>query len=293
MPGKGHDAAAARTLADREEPRVLDFALNHITVARASYAGLLDIAARLGCVGVEARNDLDRPLFDRMEPAEAGAMARDKGLRLLSVAEVPGFTAMDEDIRAKARHLIDIAAAAGAEAVSLIPRNDNRGRGEGERQANLRAALRELRPMLNDAGLVGLVEPLGFATSALCLKAETVAVIDELGAGGTFRIVHDTFHHHLAGGGPIFAGRTGIVHVSGVANPDLDRSEMADADRILVDRRDRLRSVDQIAALLAGGYAGPVSFESFAKEVHAVADPAAALGASMDFIRSQVTAHAA
>ena len=34
------------------------FALNHMTVAGASYVQLLDMAAALGCVGVEVRNDL-------------------------------------------------------------------------------------------------------------------------------------------------------------------------------------------------------------------------------------------
>ncbi len=272
---------------------MLDFALNHITVAGASYAALIDIAARLGCVGVEVRNDLGRPLFDGMAPEEAGAMARDKGLRILSVAEVTRFTAKDEGVRAEAQQLIRIAAAAGAEAVSLIPCNDNRGLGDGERQDNLRTALGVLHPMLVDAGLVGLVEPLGFATSALRSKAETVAVIDALDIGDTVRIVHDTFHHYLAGGGPVFSGHTGIVHVSGVVNPDIARTEMTDADRILVDERDRLGSVEQLADLLSAGYAGPVSFEAFAEEVHAVSDPVAALGASMDFIRTQVTALAA
>lgn len=272
---------------------MLDFALNHITVARASYVVLLDIAARLGCVGVEVRNDLGGPLFDGMDPAEAGAMARDKGLRILSVAEVSRFTAMDSGVRTEARQLIQVAAAAGAEAVSLIPCNDNRGLGEGERRADLRAALQELRPMLEDTGLIGLVEPLGFETSVLRSKAETIATIDALDAGDTFRIVHDTFHHYLAGGGPIFARRTGLVHVSGVVNPDVARSEMTDADRILVDGRDRLGSVDQVAGLLTAGYAGPVSFEAFAEEVRAVAEPVAAIRASMEFIRSQVTALAA
>ena len=38
--------------------------------------------------------------------------------------------------------------------------------GNGERQAALRMALKALRPMLEDHGLVGLVEPLGFAQPA-------------------------------------------------------------------------------------------------------------------------------
>jgi 2-keto-myo-inositol isomerase len=67
------------------------FALNQMTVARLGYAALLDLAAGLGCVGVEVRNDLPQPLFDGIDPATAGAMARDRGLRILAVAEVKRF----------------------------------------------------------------------------------------------------------------------------------------------------------------------------------------------------------
>ena len=269
------------------------FALNHMTVARASYAELVTMAAALGCVGIEVRNDLPQPLFDGMDPAEGGRMARDAGLRLLAVAEVKRFNDWSDAKRAEALALMKIARAAGAEAVSLIPRNDNLGMGNGERQANLRVALRELKPMLEDHGLVGLVEPLGFEICALRYKAEAVDAITALDAAGTFRLVHDTFHHHLAHGGPIFPGHTGIVHISGVTDPDLGVAEMGDAHRVLVDERDRLGNLDQIAALQAAGYAGPVSFECFAPSVHASADPAGDLRASMDFIRSRLAAKAA
>jgi 2-keto-myo-inositol isomerase len=269
------------------------FALNHMTVARASYSELVRMAAALGCVGIEVRNDLPQPLFDGMDPAEGGRMARDAGLRLLAVAEVKRFNDWSRDKRAEALALMKIAQAAGAEAVSLIPRNDNLGMGNGERQANLRVALRELKPMLDDHGLVGLVEPLGFEICALRYKSEAVDAITALDAAGTFMLVHDTFHHHLAHGGPLFPSHTGIVHISGVVDPDLGVAEMGDVHRVLVDERDRLGNLDQIAALQAAGYAGPVSFECFAPQVHASADPAGGLRASMDFIRSRLAAKAA
>ena len=269
---------------------MIDFALNHMTVPRTSWRTLIDIAARLGCTGVEVRNDLGTPLFDGRDPREAGAMARDRGLRIHSVAEIKRFDAWDEDRAFEARSLVQAAAAAGAEAVCLIPRNDGTGAGDGERQANVRAALRGIGPMVEDAGITGLVEPLGFETSALRHKSEAVEAIEDLDAAGTFRLVHDTFHHHLAGGGPIFAEHTGIVHVSGVATPDLDASDMEDGHRILVDERDRLGNAEQIAALVAAGYGGPVSFEVFAREVHDIDDPVRAIGASMESIRARVAA---
>ena len=267
---------------------MIEFALNHMTVPKASWCTLLDVAARLGCTGVEVRNDLGKPLFDGRDPGEAGAMARDRGLRIHCVAEIKQFDAWDGDRAREARSLVRIAAAAGAEAVCLIPRND--GTGEGERQANVRAALRGIGPMVEDAGIAGLVEPLGFETSALRYKSEAVEAIEDLDAAGTFRLVHDTFHHHLAGGGPIFAEHTGIVHVSGVVDPDLDAADMEDGHRILVDERDRLGNAEQIAALVAAGYGGPVSFEVFAREVHDIDDPVRAIGASMESIRARLAA---
>ncbi len=272
---------------------MLSFALNHMTLARASYRDLLETAAGLGCVGVEVRNDLPGPLFDGLPPEEAGAMARDKGLRILALAEVKCFNDWSEAKAEEARALIAVAKAAGAEAVSLIPRNDGRGLGNGERQANLRLALRELKPMLEEAGLTGLVEPLGFTACALRSKAEAVEVVEALGAASVFRLVHDTFHHHLAGGGPLFPEYTGIVHVSGVVDQTLSTAEMADGHRILVDGRDRLGNVAQIEALAEAGWNGPISFEAFAAEVHALADPAAALAESIAFIRDRQKAAAA
>jgi 2-keto-myo-inositol isomerase len=272
---------------------VLAFALNHMTVARVGYADLLKIAESLGCVGVEVRNDLPQPLFDGIDPATAGAMARDRGLGILAVAEVKRFNDWSDAKRDEARALISIAQSAGAEAVSLIPRNDNLGMGNGERQANLRIALRELRPLLEDHGLIGLVEPLGFESCALRHKAEAASAITALDAAGTFRIVHDTFHHHLAGGGPLFPDLTGIVHVSGVTIPGLDAPDMGDTHRVLVDEGDRLGNLSQIAELRAAGYTGPVSFEAFAPSVHASTDPEGDLRRSMEFIRSHMAAEIA
>ena len=267
---------------------MLPFALNHMTVARLSYAELVDLAAALGCVGIEVRNDLARPLFDGMPAEAAGDLARKKGLRLLAVAEVKRFNDWSPDKAAEARALMQIARAAGAEAVSLIPRNDGLGLGNGERQANLRLALKDLGPMLEDHGLVGMVEPLGFAICALRQKSEAVDAITALGASDRFRLVHDTFHHTLAGGGGHFADHTGIIHISGVVDPDISVDEMGDPQRVLVDQRDRLGNIDQIRALRAAGFKGAISMESFAPEVHASQNPKADLTRSFDYIAAQL-----
>jgi 2-keto-myo-inositol isomerase len=228
-----------------------------------------------------------------MDPAAAGALIRDKGLRLLAVAEVKRFNDWSADKAAEALALMKIAQAAGAEAVSLIPRNDNLGNADGERQAALRVALTALKPILEDHGLIGMVEPLGFEICALRYKSEAVAAIEEVGGKGRFKLVHDTFHHTLAHGGDYFPEHTGIIHISGVVDPAVTLAQMTDAHRILVDAADRLGNVDQIAALQALGYDGPVSFEAFAPEVHASTQPGADLAASIQFIREGLVRKAA
>ncbi len=263
---------------------MLIFALNHMTVARLSYVQLLSLAAELGCVGVEVRNDLPQPLFDGLDPAVAGEMARVKGLRILAVAEVKRFNDWSETKAAEAISQIKIAQKAGAEAVSLIPRNDNLGMGNGERQAALRVALKALKPMLEDHDLIGLLEPLGFEICALRLKSEAVETIEALGGKGRFKLVHDTFHHTLAQGGSSFPEHTGIVHISGVIDQRIAIGRMTDSDRVLVDSQDVLGNAEQIIALQAAGYRGPVSYEAFAPSVHAMSDPAAALRESMEYL---------
>ena len=272
---------------------MLHFALNHMTVAQVSYAELLALASGLGCVGIEARNDLAQPLFDGHDPAEAGRMARDRGLRIVGLSQVYPFNSWSEAVRDEVAALIRAAASCGAETISLIPRNDGTGLGNGERQANLRLALRAIKPMLEDAGMIALVEPLGFLRSSLRSKAETVDAIEAIDAGHVFRIVHDTFHHYLADGGPMFPKETGIIHISGVVDRSLSISEIEDEHRVLVDENDRLGNVEQIRRLLALGYAGPISMECFSPAVHALADPGAALARSFDYLRSELEEMAA
>jgi len=261
------------------------FALNHMTVAHLSFRELLDLAAGLGCIGVEVRNDLPQALFDGMTPQDAGALAKSKGLRLLALAEVKRFNDWSDTKAAEALALMQIAQAAGAEAVSLIPRNDNLGMGNGERQAALRIALKVLGPMLEDHGLIGLIEPLGFEICALRFKSEAVDAIESLDAQGRFKLVHDTFHHAIAEEDRLYAGHTGMVHVSGVTDPAVTLAQMQDSHRILVDGADRLGNIRQIADLRAQGYTGPISFEAFAPQVHASTTPLNDLTTSIDFIR--------
>jgi 2-keto-myo-inositol isomerase len=274
----------------------MDFALNQMTAPKLSLKDFLDLARDLGCVGVELRNDMEglgRSLFDNLSPEQAGEMVRARGLRFLGLSQVYPFNNWDDMRAAEVAALIDTAKRAGAETISLIPRNDGTGGAEGERQANLRVALKACYPMLVAADMTALVEPLGFGRSSLRSKQELVEMIAALEMEDRFLIVHDTFHHTLADGGPLFAAQTGIVHISAVVDPTLSIDQMEDEHRVLIDGQDRLGNIDQIASLIAAGYKGAFSYECFSPQTHALADPANALRQSFDFISAQLRAIAA
>jgi 2-keto-myo-inositol isomerase len=270
------------------------FALNHMCAPRLDIDAFFDLAAGLGASAVEIRNDLEgNAILDGTGPAAIRTAAEKRGLRILSINALQRFNEWNAERKAEARTLIDYAKACGAEALVLVPVNDGSGRANGERQANLRIALKGLHPLLAETGLTGLVEPLGFETCSLRLKSEAAEAIRALGMIETFHLVHDTFHHHLAGEPDLFPRITGLVHISGVTDGAVAVADMRDPHRVLVDAGDRLDNLGQIAALRAGGYAGPLSFEPFAPSVHALDDAAPKLSESMGYVRQGLARHAA
>jgi 2-keto-myo-inositol isomerase len=267
------------------EPR---FALNHVIAPALPPEAFFALAGGLGIGAVEIRNDLDgNAILDRTPASRIRDLARAAGVRILSINALQRFDDWRGDRPNQAVDLADYAAGCGAEALVLVPTND------GSRPGRLRAALEGLKPLLAARNLVGLVEPLGFESCSLRLKSEAAEAIAATDGQTVFRLVHDTFHHHLAGEAAIFPASTGLVHISGVDEPRLRVGEMRDAHRVLVGPHDRLGNLDQIRALRAAGYDGFLSFEPFAAEVQSRSDPAPAIRRSMDFVRAGIAAEAA
>jgi 2-keto-myo-inositol isomerase len=257
------------------------FAMNHIAAPKVALPDFFAMARALGATEVEIRNDLP-DVVGMFPPSIVKAEAEKAGVTILSINALYPFNVWSGDLPARAERLADYAAACGAKALVMCPLND----GSPVAFDDLIAALKAMKPILEARGLTGLVEPLGFPISSLRTKREAIAAIEAAGGEGVYRLVHDTFHHHLAGETEIFADRTGLVHISGVTDPVVAVADMLDAHRVLVDAADRLENLPQIQALIAAGYDGPYSFEPFAAEVHDLADPQAALAASIDHVRA-------
>ncbi|WP_017957764.1 TIM barrel protein [Rhizobium leguminosarum] len=265
------------------------FALNHMAAPSLAIDDFFALARSLGIDAVEIRNDLSgNAILDGTKPETIRQAATRHGVTIISINALQRFNEWNATRAAEAQELIDYASASGAKALVLVPKNDGTGSADGERQVNLRQSLIALKPMLEEAGVIGLVEPLGFEICSLRSKTEAADAIEELGAQSTFRLVHDTFHHHLAGEAATFPQLTGLVHISGVDDPAVSVADMRDSHRLLVNADDLLDSAGQVQALLQAGYNGLLSFEPFAAEVHALKDPAGALRASMEYLSARV-----
>jgi 2-keto-myo-inositol isomerase len=263
------------------------FALNHMVAPQLGLSEFFGLTRRLGLSDVEIRNDLsDHPLPD---PASVKALAVQQGITILSINALQKFNHWSAERAREAQALAEYCTACGAKALVLVAANDGTGRGDNERVANATESLRGLKPILEAAGITGLVECLGFEACSLRKKSEAVMAIDAAGGGDVFRLTHDTFHHHLAGEAALFADRTGLVHISGVEDPKVSLADMRDSHRVLVGPKDRLGNIGQIRALRAAGYVGPLSFEPFAAELRGEKS----IAESMNFIKAELAAKAA
>jgi 2-keto-myo-inositol isomerase len=268
------------------------FSLNRIVAPKLAFADFLALCQGLGIDDIELRNDLRGIEFENGASATAiGAQVRDAGLTVRTINALQRFEQFDAQRAEEACMLADTAVACGSQALVLCPTNSSQDvRSAGQRHDDLVQALSALKPILKSRGLLGFVEPLGFDICATRTKAQAVRAIDEVGGSDVFSLVHDTFHHHLAGEQVFFANRTGLVHVSGVEAPSLSVGEMGDPHRVLVGELDRLGTVSQLKRLMADGYDGIVSFEPFAAEVAESKNIEAELRASIDFIRFSLAA---
>ncbi|MFV0358997.1 TIM barrel protein [Tropicimonas sp.] len=259
------------------------FAINHISAPGQSLTDFFAMVRRLGVTEVEIRNDIP-DVVGTMDPADVRAEAERQGITILLINALYPFNVWSGDLPERAVAMADYAQAAGAKALVMCPLND----GNQVDFDDLVEALTNMKPILEERGLTGLVEPLGFPVSSMRTKSLAIEAIRAAGGEGVYKLMHDTFHHHLAGETELFPEWTGLVHISGVVDPDVAVDDMLDAHRVLVDAGDRLENIPQVRALRTAGYDGAFSFEPFAEEVHNLADPEAALKGSMDFVRAQV-----
>jgi 2-keto-myo-inositol isomerase len=266
----------------------LRFALNRMVAPRLSLPAFIELAVILKADAIEIRNDLKGvEIEDGTAPERVRELCAAKGISVLSINALYPFDVWNDERRAQALKLAAYACDCGAQGLVMCPLNDRAdSRNEAERASGLRTALTELAPILRDHGLLGFIEPLGFEECSLRHKRTAVNAIKGIGGLDVYRLVHDTFHHHLAGEQEFFPELTGLVHISGVEDAEAPLASIRDGHRVLVGEGDILGNAMQIERLLASGYGGYLSFEPFADSVHGLADIEQAIGASMNHLQN-------
>jgi len=263
------------------------FALNHSIAPLIPIVDFLDLAGDVGVDAVELRDGLppgwefpDSANVLLLDPVDLRAMAADAGLEILTINALQRFDQWDRERTQQAHEMIEFAAQAGIGAIVLCPSVATTG--SPALPSGLATALDALQPMLSDAGVKGLIEPLGFPTSSIRLKAVVDAELAARGNPACLGIVHDTFHHAIAQD-PTVSANTLLVHLSGVTTSDLGLDQLGDRHRVLVDGHDTIANLEQVRQL-GVLYEGHWSLEPFASSVGSSATLADDLRASLAFI---------
>lgn len=253
---------------------------NRICLNRIACPGLgldefLKLAAALNVSKVELRNDLPGAgIIDGYPPERVRGLSDEHGVRIVTINALQHFNVRSSlpGLLEELRGLAGLCASIGCGAVVLCPHNDHGDtRGAEERFEDTVEALRAFAPEFGESGLMGYVEPLGFGESSLRSLVTAMKAIRESGCPH-YRIVHDTFHHHI---GPdtletldsgYDVSYTGLIHASG-AEGEMPVDQYRDAHRVLITSADKLKSREQIEKLIEMGYEGDISLEPFAEEV--------------------------
>jgi 2-keto-myo-inositol isomerase len=264
----------------------LTFALNRTCAPQFTLAEFIALAQTVGVQTVEIRNDIEgREFADGMPASELKSRLDDAGLRLASVNALQRFNDWTPARADEARRLIGYAAELGAPGVVLCPAHQPGDDQHVDAHTRLCAGLTALKPIFADAGVIGYVEPLGMRHSSMNRQAQAVAALDDIGGGHDFRLCYDTFQHFRASDDALFPDRIGLVHISGIARPDLGPDELTEPDRGFVFLGDRVGNIARLRAIVDAGYSGFVSMEPFSPETQHDPKLAERLRASLDYIK--------
>ncbi|WAP66782.1 TIM barrel protein [Jiella pelagia] len=243
--------------------------------------GFLELAREVGVEGVEIRNDVEGREFADGTPAVAlREQIAEAGLAVASINALQRFNDWTAEREREAVAMAAYARDLGAPGIVLCPVIDAAaGWSEAEAARRLGEGLRGLAPILKDAGVIGYVEPLGMKGSTMQRQARAVEAIEAVDGAGVFQLCYDTFQFFRCGDTELFPEHVGLIHVSGITRADLAPQDLREPDRGLVEEKDRVANLAQLAMLK--DYSGFVSMEPFDPAVQSDPNLAAKLAASL------------
>jgi len=249
--------------------------LNRIIYPKLKLEDFFKFTKDLDLNKIELRNDLPGgKIIDDYTPEQLKELIKKYGVEILTINALQKFNlgAILPKTIEELKKITDLSQFIGCKAIILCPNNDVKDKRDSEEIFKETVkALKSFGPLFKDNGMRGYLEPLGFEECSLRSIVTAMKAVQESGYP-VYKIVHDTFHHHL--GPDTFEtiennydiSYTGLVHISGV-ECNIPVEEFRDNHRVLVTEQDRLQTKEQIELLLKLGYAGNISFEPFSKKV--------------------------
>jgi len=253
----------------------LKISLNRIIYPKLKLEDFFKFTKDLDLNKIELRNDLPGgKIIDDYSPEQLKELIKKYGVEILTINALQKFNlgAILPKTIEELKKITDLSQFIGCKAIILCPNNDVKDKRDSEEIFKETVkALKSFGPLFQDSGIQGYLEPLGFEECSLRSLVTAMKAIQESGYP-VYKIVHDTFHHHL--GPDTFEtiennydiSYTGLVHISGV-ECNIPVEEFRDNHRVLVTEQDRLQTKKQIELLLKLGYTGDISFEPFSKKV--------------------------
>ncbi|CCG88963.1 TIM barrel protein [Erwinia piriflorinigrans] len=239
------------------------FCINRKIAPALSLEAFFQLVSRLDLHKIELRNDMKSgSVTDNLSPHQVRKLAEEYELDIVTINALYPFNRIDNELLDRAESLLQTAQAIGAGALVMCPLNDGTKISADDTQK----ALSTLAPLFARYGINGLVEPLGFSISSLRSAGLAQQLIAQ--AGVPFKILVDSFHHHLYEGAEqdfaqgIDVKQIGLVHLSGVVDKR-PVNELTDDQRLMLHPEDRLKSVCQVQRLEEMGYRGIYAFEPF------------------------------
>jgi 2-keto-myo-inositol isomerase len=264
------------------------FCINRKIAPTLSLEAFFQLVQRLGLNKVELRNDMPGGrVTDDLSVAQLRALTDKYHIEIETINALYPFNRPDDALLAKAEALLQEAQQIGAKALVMCPLNE----GIAIPAEQTLTALQTLAPRFAHYGIQGLVEPLGFPVSSLRSAVQTQQLIRD--AQVPFKLLLDTFHHHLYENAEqefpqeIDVNQIGLVHLSGVEDTR-PTDQLTDEERIMLSNHDVLNSVAQVKRLEMLGYKGIYAFEPFSSELEkwSAADIEREIRASIELLQA-------
>ncbi|QCR34705.1 TIM barrel protein [Nissabacter sp. SGAir0207] len=246
------------------------FCINRKIAPNLTIEQFFQVVKKCGLNKVELRNDMPSgKITDDLSAEQVNALAQKYGMEIITINALGRFNLGAEraQVLANAEAMLKEAQAIHCQALVLCPHcSADDSRSDEQKQQETLQALSALAPLFQQYGVTGLVEPLGFGISSLRSSLLTQSLIHD--AAAPYKLVVDTFHHHLdevdqaAFDRQMAMESIGLVHLSGVED-DRPAANLTDEERIMLTPTDRLKSKQQVDNLERLGYRGLYSFEPF------------------------------